>query len=316
MASEVYKKKVVIVGMGNVGSAFAYALMNKHLVTDIVLVDIDAQKAEGEAMDLRHGLPLVGPLNIEAGGYEHCADADIVVVTAGAAQKPGQTRLDLLKTNVRITKDIVGAVMKYADAPLIVMTTNPVDILTLVALEVSGLPEGRVIGSGTVLDSSRFRMALAQACDVDPRGVHAQVLGEHGDSEVPIWSRANVSGIPLSDFGPMRGVAVDQAFMERVGTEVRRAAYEIIERKGSTAYAIGLALCRIVEAVFKNQRSVLTVSTLAEGHYGLPHVCLSLPCVVGANGVQTVVEYALAPEELEALRRSAKVLRESYARLA
>lgn len=302
--------KIAVVGMGNVGSAFAYALTLRRLCTDLVLLDLDRGKAEGEAMDLRHGLPLLGPMNVRVGDYADCADADFVVLTAGAAQKPGQTRLDLMRTNVAVTRSIVEQVMARGGNPLLVLTTNPVDVLTLVALEASGLPQSRVFGSGTVLDSSRFRSVLAEHCRVDPRSVHAHVIGEHGDSEVLLWSRANVSGIPLEDFCEERGISCDAAFRERSQTAVRRAAYEIIARKGFTAYAIGVSLCRIVEAVATDQKSVLTVSVLAEGRYGLPRVCLSLPCVLGAEGVEQVLETPLAEGELEELRHSGRVLRE------
>lgn len=314
MPDRCYDKKIAIVGMGNVGSAFAYALMLRRLATDIVLLDLDHRRAEGEALDLQHGLPLVGPMNVSAGTYADCADADMVVITAGANQKPGQTRLDLLKQNAGITGEIVRQVLAAGGKPILLMTTNPVDVLTRAALDVAvplGLPPGRVLGSGTVLDSSRFRHLLSGTLDGDPRGVHASVLGEHGDSEVCIWSRANVSGIPVADVMRARGLSPDAAFKERMALDVRRAAYEIIDRKGYTATAIGVALCRIVEAVVGDQKSVLTVSTDAEGRYGLPRVCMSLPCVVGAGGVEAVIDTPLAPEEEAALRRSGAVLYES-----
>lgn len=306
--------KVVIVGMGNVGSAFAYALVLRRLATDIVLIDLDQRRAEGEALDLKHGLPLVGPMNVYAGTYADCADADLVVITAGANQKPGQTRLELLKQNVGITQGIVKNVLASGGRPLILMTTNPVDVLTRAALDVAeaeGLPKGRIFGSGTVLDSSRFRHLLSKTLEVDPRGVHASVLGEHGDSEVCIWSRANISGIPAGDVMRARGLSMDQAFRDKMALDVRRAAYEIIDRKGYTATAIGVALCRIVEAVVGDEKSVLTVSTCVEGFYGLPRVCMSLPCMVGAGGVESVIDAPLAPEEEAALRHSGQVLLES-----
>lgn len=311
MQERPHSKKIAIVGMGNVGAAFAYALMLRRLATDIVLIDLDRKRAEGEALDLRHGLPLVGPMNVFAGDYADCADAAMVVITAGANQKPGQTRLELLKQNAGITADIVRRVLEQGGTPILLMTTNPVDVLTRAALDVAGamgLPPGRVFGSGTVLDSSRLRHLLAEAAGVDPRGVHAAVLGEHGDSEVCVWSRANVSGIPLAEALALRGVALDDGFRERAATDVRRAAYEIINRKGYTDTAIGVSLCRIVEAVLGDQKSVLTVSTDAEGLYGLPRVCMSLPCVVGAGGVEKVIDAPLAPEEEAALRASGEVL--------
>ncbi len=314
MLDRCYAKKIAIVGMGNVGSAFAFALMLRRLATDIVLIDLDHRRAEGEALDLKHGLPLVGPMNVFAGTYADCADADMVVITAGAGQKPGQTRLELLQQNAGIAASIVRSVLAAGGAPILLMTTNPVDVLTRVALDVAaplGLPPGKVFGSGTVLDSSRFRHLLSGTLGADPRGVHASVLGEHGDSEVCIWSRANVSGIPVGDVMRARGLALDQAFQDQMALDVRRAAYEIINRKGHTATAIGVSLCRIVEAVVNDQKSILTVSTDAEGRYGLPRVCMSLPCLVGADGVEEVMDTPLAQEEEAALRRSGEVLFES-----
>jgi len=314
MEDRCYAKKVAVIGMGNVGSAFAYALMLRRLATDIVLIDLDQRRAEGEALDLKHGLPLVGPMNVYAGTYADCADADLVVVTAGANQKPGQTRLELLKQNAGIAADVVRRVLAAGGRPVFLMTTNPVDVLTRVALDVAvplGLPAGRVFGSGTVLDSSRFRHLISRTIGADPRGVHASVLGEHGDSEVCVWSRANVSGIPLGDVMRTRGLELSEGFKEQMSLDVRRAAYTIIDRKGYTATAIGVALCRIVEAVLNDQKSILTVSTDAERRYGLPRVCLSLPCLVGADGVEGVIDAPLAPEEEAALKRSGDVLFES-----
>jgi len=314
MENRSYAKKIAIVGMGNVGSAFAYALMLRRIATDVVLLDLDQRRAEGEALDLKHGLPLVGPMNVLAGTYADCADADVVVITAGANQKPGQTRLELLRQNAGIAADIVRRVLASGGKPVILMTTNPVDVLTRVALDVAvplGLPPGRVFGSGTVLDSSRFRHLLSRTMGADPRGVHASVLGEHGDSEVCIWSRANVSGIPVGDVMRAQGLELSSAFKDQLALDVRRAAYMIIERKGYTATAIGVALCRIVEAVVNDQKSILTVSTDAEGRYGLPRVCLSLPCMVGADGVEAVIDAPLAPEEESALGKSGAVLFEA-----
>ncbi|MCM0755008.1 L-lactate dehydrogenase [Desulfovibrio aminophilus] len=309
MTTQDRRVKVAVVGLGKVGCAFAYAMTIRRLATDLLLLDIDRRRAEGEAMDLRHGLPLVGPMNIAVGGPEDCADADIVVITAGAAQKPGQTRLELMKTNAAAVAGIVERITAAGGRPLLLLATNPVDIVTHVALRASNLPPGQVLGSGTVLDSSRFRSLLAEHCRVDPRNVHAHVLGEHGDSEVLLWSRCNISGIPLELFCEERGMGCGAAFREATQEGVTRAAYDIIDRKGSTAYAIGLSLCRIVEAVVRDQKSVLTVSTLAEGHYGLADVCLSMPCVVGAGGVEQILDAPLDPGELEALRRSGAILR-------
>jgi len=305
---EAYRTKLSIIGMGNVGAAFAYALSLKRLVNELVLVDIDQARAEGEAMDLRHGLPLVGPMEIKTGGYEMCAGSDIVVITAGANQRPGQTRLELLKANSTVVKKIAEEILALGGSPILIIATNPVDVLTLELYKETGLPANRVIGSGTVLDSSRFRQILAEILQVDVRSVHAHIIGEHGDSELAVWSRANVSCVPLTDFFAQRGIPFGESERQAILEKVRRAAYEIIERKGSTAYAIGVALCRIVEAIIKDERSVLTVSTPVKGLHGLPDVSLSLPCVVGARGVEMVLESLLAEDELAALRQSADVL--------
>lgn len=309
------RSKLVVIGMGRVGTTFAYALSLKRIVNEIVVVDVDAQRAEGEAMDLRHGLPLIGPMDIRSGGLKDCAGADIIVITAGASQMPGQSRLELLGRNAEIMHTIGSAIVEQGGAPILIVATNPVDVLTQRLIAQTGFPHSRVLGSGTVLDSSRLRQLLAEELRVDVRGVHAHIIGEHGDSELAVWSRANVSGIPLADFCDGRGIAFDDAFRHRVQEGVRRAAYEIISRKGSTAYAVGVALCRIVEAIVRDEKSVLTVSTAAEGLHGLPDVSLSLPCVIGEDGIEMVLESPLAPDELTALQQSAEVLRQTAAAL-
>lgn len=292
-----------------VGGAFAYALSLKRLVDELVLVDLDQARAEGEAMDMRHGLPLIGPMKISAGGYEACAGSDIVVITAGANQKPGQSRLDLLKINTKVVQDIADRILELGGEPIIIVASNPVDVLTFDLLKRTGLPRNKIIGSGTVLDSSRLRQMLASQLNVDVRSVHAHVIGEHGDSELAVWSQANVSCVPLEIFHAQRGVPFTRETRDETLHQVRRAAYEVIERKGATSNAIGVALCRIVEAIIKNEKSVLTVSTAAEGLHGLPDVCLSLPCVVGEHGIEMVLESLLNEEEHDALHASAKVLR-------
>lgn len=302
------RTKLALIGTGMVGAAFAYALSLKRLVNELVLVDLDQARAEGEAMDLRHGLPLIGPMEITAGGYEDCADADIVVITAGANQKPEQTRLDLLKINAKIVSDIADKILKLGGEPIIIVASNPVDVLTLDLLKTTGLPKGKIIGSGTVLDSSRLRQILAEHLDVDVRSVHAHIIGEHGDSELAVWSQANVSCVPLESFFAQRKVPFSREIRDEILNQVRRAAYEVIDRKGATSNAIGVALCRIVEAVIKDEKSVLTVSTCVSGLHNLPEVCLAMPCVIGENGVETVLETLLDEEEYETLHQSAKVL--------
>ncbi len=302
------RTKLALIGAGTVGAAFAYALTIKRLVNELVLLDLDKARAEGEAMDLRHGLPLIGPMEITAGGYEECAGADIVVITAGANQKPGQTRLDLLKTNVRVVSDIAEKILELGGEPIIIVASNPVDVLTLDLLKKTGLPKSKIIGSGTVLDSSRFRQILAQKLDVDVRSVHAHIIGEHGDSELAVWSQANVSCVPLAKFFAQRKIPFTPGVRGDILNMVRRAAYEVIDRKGATSNAIGVALCRIVEAIIKDEKSVLTVSTSVEGLHDLPDVCLAMPCVIGENGVEAVLESLLDKEEYNTLHESANVL--------
>ncbi|SDB33530.1 L-lactate dehydrogenase [Desulfonatronum thiosulfatophilum] len=302
-------RKVTIIGTGLVGMSYAYAMTIKGLVREIGLINRTAARAEGEAMDLSHGLPFVKPMDIQAGGYELCRDAQIVVIAAGANQKEGETRLDLAKRNVKIVEDIVPKILEHNSNPILLIVSNPVDILTHVALKVSGLPSQRVISSGTVLDTMRFRHLLSEFYDVDPRNVHGYVIGEHGDSEVPVWSRVNIAGIPLDDYCESCGKSIE-ARKIAIENDVRTAAYDVIEKKQATYYAIGLAMIRITEAVLMNQHSVLTVGTLMQGEYGLKDVCLSLPSIVGAQGVDRVLANPLADSELHALRESARILRE------
>lgn len=303
------RTKLALIGTGMVGAAFAYALTIKRLVNELVLVDLDRDRSEGEAMDLRHGLPLIGPMEITSGNYEDCAGADIVVITAGANQKPGQSRLDLLKINADIVTDIAENILKYGGEPIIIVASNPVDVLTLDLLKKSGLPKNKIIGSGTVLDSSRLRQILAQKLDVDVRSVHAHVIGEHGDSELAVWSQANISCVPLANFFAQRKVPFDSKIKGEIMNQVRRAAYEVIDRKGATSNAIGVALCRIVEAIIKDEKSVLTVSTAVEGLHDLPDVSLAMPCIIGENGIEAVLESLLGSEEYRTLHQSAEILK-------
>lgn len=303
-------RRIAIVGAGAVGATLAYALMIRGQADELVLIDINRAKAEGEALDLRHGLPFVRPVDVHVGDYSDCAGADIVVITAGAASRPGETRLDLAGRNVGIFRQIVPKVVRYNAEGILLVVTNPVDVLTLLTLRLSGRPRNKVMGSGTVLDSARFRYLLAEHCGVDPRNVHAHIIGEHGDSEVPVWSLANIAGTRLTDYCVVcqqdcEGVPKDEIF-----AQVRDAAYEVIQRKGATYYAVGLSVTSIVESILRDQHSVLPVSSLMQGPYGLEEVCLSLPTVVGRDGVVQVLELPLDEEELTALRRSAAVLKE------
>lgn len=302
-------RKIVIVGAGAVGSSFAYALAQKGLAEEIILIDANRDFAEGQALDLVHGLPYYPTVQIRAGQKQDYADAEVVVITAGAKQGPGESRLVLIQKNKTIIESIVKDIVSQQSQAVIVVATNPVDILTYVALKHSGWPKGRVFGSGTVLDSARFRYLLSQHCGVDVGNVHAYFLGEHGDSEFPAWSMTHIAGVHIDDFCPICRKCNDwQNEREMIVKTVKESAYHIINYKGATYFAIGMALVRIVGAIFQDQRSVLPVSTLLQGEYGLQDVCLGVPCVVGQGGVKQIVEAPLRKDEKEALSRSASIL--------
>lgn len=306
------KPKVSIIGSGNVGSAFAFALMIRGIAREIVIVDKDKKKAAGECMDLKHGLSFTYPVTISSQGYEGCADSDIVVITAGARQKPGQTRIDLVQTNVDIFKDIISNIIKYTKDAIILVVTNPVDILTYLTLQISGLPANRVIGSGTALDTSRFRYLISEHCKVDPRNVHAYVIGEHGDTELPVWSNASIGGMKIEKYCPMCknfGNCGHEKELEKLFDEVKNAAYEIIEAKGATSYAIALALVRITEVILRDENSVLPVSILMKDYYGINDVCLSLPAIVNRGGVERVLRLELSAKEQAQFKHSARTLK-------
>jgi len=303
-----HPRKVAVVGAGNVGATFAYALVLNGLVGEIVLIDIDRERAEGEAMDINHAVPLSNPVRVWAGDYADCAGADVVVVTAGTAQRPGETRLDLVKRNAEIFGDVIPSITAHNKTGILLIATNPVDVLSYVAWKLSGFPSRRVIGSGTVLDTARFRYLLSEHLDLDPRNVHAYVVGEHGDSEVPIWSLANVAGMRLEEYCQRTMCDAGVEVRDRISHQVRDAAYEVIERKGATFYAVGVALVRIVEAILRDQHTVLTVSNLVPGYYGIEDVYFSLPAVVAREGVERVVELSLVEEEIVALEACAGVL--------
>jgi L-lactate dehydrogenase len=309
-------RKVAIVGAGAVGSTFAYALAQSGLADEIALIDLNRELVQGQVLDLAHGLPFFPSVEIHAGETSDYAAAQVIVISAGTGQRPGESRLDLLQRNASIIESIVGDIAGQDSQAVIVVVSNPVDVLTHVAFGKSGWDSGRVIGSGTVLDSARFRYLLSQRCDVDVHNVHAYVLGEHGDSEVPAWSMTNIAGMPIDEYCPTCGKCADwKSERDEIVKTVRDSAYHIIDYKGATYFAIGLALVRIVGAILRNQRSVLTVSTVLDGEYGLEDVCLSVPCVVYGRGVERVVEANLAPAELDALSRSASILRQAMAEL-
>lgn len=309
-------RKVVIVGAGAVGSTFAYALAQRGVADEICLTDIHREFAAGQVLDLAHGLPFYPSVQIRLAEPADYADAHVVVITAGAKQAPGESRLNLLQKNAAMVESIVDELIAWKSQAVLVLATNPVDVLTYVALRRSGWPKGRVLGSGTVLDSARFRYLISQHCNVDVTNVHAYILGEHGDSEVAAWSMTHVAGVPMDEYCPACGSCADwQIQRERIVKEVRDSAYHIIDYKGATYFGIGMSLTRIVGAILQDQNSVLTVSTLLTGEYGLRDVCLGIPAIVGSNGVKRIVETKLAPDEQAALEASAHTLKRSIASL-
>ncbi|MFC1576576.1 L-lactate dehydrogenase [Candidatus Omnitrophota bacterium] len=304
------KPKVAIIGAGNVGSTFAFCMMMKGLAREIVLVDRNADRAKGESMDLSHGASFVPPVDVYSAGYEGCEDADIVVITAGARQKPGQTRVDLVQTNADIFKDIIPKITKYAKNAILLVVSNPMDILTYITLKVSGFEPNRVLGSGTVLDSSRFRYLISEHCNIDARNVHAYIIGEHGDTELPVWSYANIGGMVLTEYCPFCNPSCEyKKELGNIFEEVKNAAYKIIETKGATYYAIGLALTKIVGSILRDENSVLPVSTLIKDYYGINDVCLSIPSIVNKNGVKNFLRLKLSPVEEEQFKHSADTLK-------
>ncbi len=301
--------KIALIGIGFVGSSFAYSLMIHGTVSEIVLIDIDRKRAEGEAMDLNHGLSFVQPARIWAGDYADCEGADIVVITAGLAQKPGESRLKLVDRNIEIFRQIIPKIKEYNKKCILLVATNPVDIMTYASLKLSGFPSSRVIGSGTILDTSRLRYLLAEYLRVDPRNVHAYIIGEHGDSEVPVWSLANVAGTRLKDYCPICGQEYDELHLNTMFEQAKNAAYKIIELKGRTYYAIGLGLTRIVESIIRDENAVLTISSFLQDYYGVSDICLSVPTIVNRNGVREVLKLPLEEEEIKQFQNSASTLR-------
>lgn len=308
-------RKAVMIGCGFVGSASVFSLMQSGLFSEIAMVDVDMAKAEGEAMDISHGIPYASEQKIYAGSYEDVRDASVVIVTAGANQKPEETRLDLVHKNAAIFKSIMPEIAKRNFQGILLIVANPVDILTRVAIKLTGLPENRVIGSGTVLDTARLKYCLGGHLSVDTKSIHAFVIGEHGDSEIVAWSSANVSGIPLNDFCELRGHYQHEEAMEEIAEDVKNSAYEIIQRKRATYYGVAMAVKRICEVIVRNEKSILPVSTMLHGQHGLEDVVLSMPCIVGKDGVSTVVPIELSMEEEEKLAESAKMLKEIYSQL-
>jgi len=303
------KPKVAIIGAGNVGIRYAYCLMLSGAARSLVIVDLDRNKAEGEVMDLASGMPYISPIEIFAGDYPDMKDSDLVVITAGARQKPGQSRMDLVGANIAIFKAIVPKVVQYAPQARILVVTNPVDVLSYAAYKISGKPWQEVIGSGTVLDSARFRFLLSRHCQVDARNIHAYILGEHGDTEFPVLSSALIGGAKLDRHCPTCRKCSPISSMRGIFDEVRDFAYKVIEKKGETSYGIGLALTRITEAILNDENYILPVSCFVQDYYGVQDVYMSLPAVVNKGGVREILDIRLSPQEEDDFRKSAAAIK-------
>jgi L-lactate dehydrogenase len=304
------KSKVAIIGTGFVGASTAFAMSLNQLANEVVLIDVNKSKAYGEAMDINHGLSFVGQMSVYAGDYSDCADCDVIIVTAGLNRKPGETRLDLAKKNVSIAKEITTNIMKYYNNGIILVVSNPVDILTYMIDKWSGLPDGRVIGSGTVLDSSRFRYLLSDKFNVDVRNVHGYIIGEHGDSQIPLWSATHIAGKPINEYLDIPDSGFTDEVKLSIAEDVKKAGASIIKNKGATYYAIAVSVNTIVETLLRNQSTIRTVNSVIHGAYGINDVALSLPSLINSAGVQNILDLKLTVQEEEALHNSAAQLKE------
>lgn len=306
VSTHITLSRVAIIGCGHVGSTSAYSLLMNGAAEEIVLIDKDTDKLKGETMDLRHAVPLARPVRIWAGDFDDTKDADIAVIAAGVGSRPGETRLDLLGRNVTVIREIVAELMKNDFNGIILMTTNPVDILSQIAWEESGLPTGKVIGSGTVLDTARLCVMLGSELAVEARSIHAYIIGEHGQSEVATWHAARIGGSPLADFSESELLKYDEIL-----EDVRDAAPNIVRNKGYTSFAIASCVTRICEAILRDEHSILPVSAMLDGQYGISNIYLSLPCVVGSHGVEKIIEIPLDEQETKGIHASAEVLRKT-----
>ena len=308
--TEINSRKIAIIGCGFVGSACAFALMQSGLFSEMVLIDSNEKRAEGEALDISHGLPFSKPMQIYSGTYDDITDAGIIAITAGAGQKPGESRLELVHKNVEIFKSIIPEISKRNYKGILLIVSNPVDIMTYTALKLSGLPSNQVFGSGTVLDTARLKYLLGEHLGVDARSIHAFILGEHGDSEIAAFSSANVSGIELKKFCDFAcKTDKHEEAMKEIAEDVKLSAYEIIKKKGATYYGIAMSVRRICEAIILDQKSILPISCLQNGKNGIENVVLSMPMIVGKHGAERSVEISLSEEERRAIKSSADMLK-------
>lgn len=307
------RRKVVVVGAGAVGSTFAYSLAQSGLADDIAMIDLSEDLCRGQVLDLSHGQPFFPTIKISRGDKRDYADAGLIVMTAGAAQKPGETRLQLLRKNAKVIEAVCSDILESGSSAVLLVVTNPVDIMTKVAIDCTNWDAGRVMGSGTVLDSARLRYLVSMSCGVDVHNVHGYILGEHGDSEFAAWSMTHIAGMQIDEYCPICGRCEDwSAERNRIEKEVRESAYHIIGYKGATSFGVGMALVRICAAVLRGEKSVLTVSTALEGEFGVSDICLSVPCVVSSKGVDKIVEGKLPGEEQRKLNHSSEILKKSY----
>lgn len=303
------KTKISIIGAGYVGSTTAYALMMGGYASEIVIVDINKEKAEGEAMDLSHGVSFTKPVEIKAGDYSDTKDSDIVIITAGIGPKPGETRLDIIQKNLKVFRTIVPEIVKYSPNSILLVVSNPVDILTYITYKLSGFPKERIIGSGTVLDTSRFRYILGTHLEIDPRNIHAYIIGEHGDSEIAAWSLTNIAGMSVDEYCKLVCKNYDGNYKIDIPNQVKNAGYEVLNRKGYTNYAVALAVKRIVEAIAGNENAILTVSTLFQGEYGIDGVYMGIPTIINNEGAKKILEIPLEKTEADKLKQSSELLK-------
>jgi L-lactate dehydrogenase len=306
---EVNRPKIAIVGAGFVGTTFAYSLLIRGLASQIVIIDINKERAEGEVMDLNHGMPFAFPTRIQVGDYPDCKDSDIVVIAVDKGQRIEQSRLELAEGNFQLLKQVVPSITKYNKECILLVVTNPLDVMTYAALRLSSLPKNRVIGSGTILDTARLRYLLGEHFQVDPRNVHAHIIGEHGDSEVPVWSLANIAGIRLRDFCIACNFPYNFEDFNSLFLQVRNAGIEIIERKGRTFYAVALGLTKIVESILRNENAIVTVSCFLENYHGVNDICLSVPVVLDHTGIREVIKLPLDEKEIADFHKSAEIIK-------
>ncbi|MBQ0011993.1 MAG: L-lactate dehydrogenase [Clostridiales bacterium] len=298
--------KVAIIGAGAVGSSIAFAMAIQQLCTELVLIDVNKDKAKGEALDISHGLPFLGQMDIYAGDYSDVKDCDLIIITAGIPRKPGETRLDLAKKNVGLAKKITESIMEHYTTGNILVVSNPVDVLTYMIAKWSGLPRNRVLGSGTVLDSARFRILISQKLDIDVRNVHGYIIGEHGDSQLPAWSATNIAGLSIDDYSKTTGISFTQADRIEIAEKTRMAGAEVIGLKGATFDGIAVSVSTIAKSLLKGENTIRTVGSVLSGEYGIQDVATNVPTIIGADGIEKVLELDLDPQELRFLQASAE----------